>query len=186
MAELYLNQTYQIILITFYPRIIDKAFHGTSIDCAQNIISQGCFSKSLSDFNYLGEGVYFYEYSKQHAFTFIKRKLPTDEIAILESTLDLGNCLDLNNEEHSIFVSETANKLIEKTSDNTINDGVVIEFICSVSLKIKIDSVRANYTNAKIGKIFKGSHFYAKSEMIVCMRTLANIKSIKICKGEIE
>jgi hypothetical protein len=71
-------------------------YHGTRLDVAQQIVShQREFSPSNNDDDWLGHGIYFWEYAPQRAWSWATQRYKGDTVAVLGAMIRLGNCLDL-------------------------------------------------------------------------------------------
>jgi hypothetical protein len=75
-------------------------YHGTKWSVAQDIVrGEAEFEPSRNGYDWLGHGVYFWEYAPQQAFLWARQlkrsKGWTEEIAVIGSMIRLGNCLDL-------------------------------------------------------------------------------------------
>jgi len=82
-------------------------YHGTKKSAALKIIQGECgFEPSENDDDWLGHGIYFWEYAPQQAFLWAKQRKkkkgwPEDEeIAVLGSMIRLGFCFDLLDPEN--------------------------------------------------------------------------------------
>lgn len=105
------------------PQFIDYnrtivGYHGTSKDKAQRIVRTQAFAASRNDHDWLGHGIYFWEYAPKQALRWAQRKYKSDA-AVVASMLRLGNCLDLldpeNASELKKFHDELERALREKT-----------------------------------------------------------------------
>lgn len=72
-------------------------YHGTTIDAANIIVRDGSFQLSQSEYNWLGNGAYFFEGAPLRAWMWAKRKAAEtgSEPAVVRATIDLRDCLDL-------------------------------------------------------------------------------------------
>lgn len=69
-------------------------YHGTSATQAESIVRAQRFRASRNNHDWLGHGVYFWEYAPKQALWWAKRKHGTDA-AVVGAMIRLGNCLDL-------------------------------------------------------------------------------------------
>lgn len=85
-------------------------FHGIDKDVAQKILCHEVeFKQSNNDYDWLGKGTYFWENNleraKQYAVEDSQRKYSKiKEPFVLGAVIDLGNCLDLLDQEHLDFL----------------------------------------------------------------------------------
>lgn len=71
-------------------------YHGTRREKALAIVSQkDDFSPSRNNYDWLGNGIYFWEYAPQQAWAWARQRYGTEPIAVVASMIRLGNCLDL-------------------------------------------------------------------------------------------
>ena len=91
--------------------VSDPAHHGTSKNNAESILSTG-FQPSVSLDSHLGEGVYFFDSNKEAAVAWAKhRKDANGAWAVVAATVQMGQCLDLCNNEHCRLVQRMAKEL---------------------------------------------------------------------------
>jgi hypothetical protein len=94
-------------------------FHGLDKNIAQKILLQEeDFRLSQNDYDWLGAGVYFWENNieraRQYAITTSKRKNSSvKKPYVLGAIIDLGNCLDLLDQQHLDFLQEAYYALVE-------------------------------------------------------------------------
>jgi hypothetical protein len=93
-----------------YQRII-VGYHGCDQETAEEVLHNGEHLKpSDNDYDWLGEGIYFWEFAPRRALQFAgekrdkrqKIKSPT----VLGAYINLGRCFDLTDTEHTRQISE--------------------------------------------------------------------------------
>ena len=89
-----LDQTAGRAKIRFDERIV-KGYHGTSVERADSIIETGRFVPSRNDWDWLGHGIYFWEHAPLRALQWARARYRHRAI-VLEATIALSSCLDLN------------------------------------------------------------------------------------------
>jgi hypothetical protein len=129
-------------VIRYVEKIVPDAYHGTELGRAKSIEVSRTFDESRGPDHYLGDGVYFYEASRWHAFAWAKRRWGTVAVGIIRATINLGRCLDLSSYEHRSLLRQVRRELLEK-GVNSITDAVVINFFATMITEV--DSVRGNY-----------------------------------------
>jgi len=80
-----------------YDRTI-LAYHGCDAKVANQLLAGEPFKPSANDFNWLGEGVYFWEYGHDRALRFAefqKEQGKVSKPAVVGAILQLGRCFDL-------------------------------------------------------------------------------------------
>lgn len=70
------------------------AFHGTSKTTARKLIAGAPFGKSENDDDWLGHGIYFWEYAPQQAWWWAKRRYGSNA-AVVGALVRLGQCIDM-------------------------------------------------------------------------------------------
>lgn len=158
-------------------KIIPDAYHGTTMENARSIVQGGHFKSSRGSDVYLGDGVYFYEASKWHAFEWAKRNYAGVDLGILRAWVNLGKCLDLNNYEHRLLLKQVRRELLQR-GVSEITDAVVINFYAT-NIE-EFDTVRAPYTVSQRGMIFPGSKYHEFSQLIICVRNNKRIIKFQI------
>ena len=80
-----------------YDRTI-VAYHGCDAEVAEHLLRGEPFKKSQNDYDWLGEGIYFWEYGADRAMKFAhdqQRRGKVTTPAIVGALLQLGKCFDL-------------------------------------------------------------------------------------------
>jgi hypothetical protein len=159
--------------------VIDNAFHGTELAVAKRLANGESFKVSTGLDQYLGQGVYFYEVSLEQAESWVNRKR-YEEYGILQATVKLGRCLDLNTPEHRKILQYVAAALEKKVgSSEEVTDAAVIEYYAS-EMEKRLETVRYAFSqDTKSGPIYRNSRFSAR-EMILCVRKLQNIRKVDL------
>jgi len=68
-------------------------FHGTSVERAERILAGG-FQPSRNDYDWLGDGAYFFQDSPSRAWEWARDRFGADA-AVLRAEIDMTDCLDL-------------------------------------------------------------------------------------------
>ena len=74
------------------------AYHGCEATVAERLLRGEPFRKSQNDYDWLGAGVYFWEYGADRALRFAQaqqRRGRISEPAVVGALVQLGNCFDL-------------------------------------------------------------------------------------------
>jgi hypothetical protein len=74
------------------------AYHGCDAGTAERLLDGEPFKRSQNDYDWLGEGIYFWEYGADRALKFAedqKRRGKVKKPAIVGALLQLGRCFDL-------------------------------------------------------------------------------------------
>lgn len=73
-------------------------YHGCDEAVARRLLAGEPFRKSKNDFDWLGEGIYFWEYGKDRALQFAREQQHRGKVerpSVVGALLHLGNCFDL-------------------------------------------------------------------------------------------
>ncbi len=80
-----------------YPNLV-LAYHGCDVSVRDAVIKGESFKPSENPYDWLGNGIYFWENDEQRAYEWaeeLKRSGSVSEPAVVGAVLDLGNCLNL-------------------------------------------------------------------------------------------
>lgn len=69
-------------------------YHGTDAATADDLVAGKPFGPSTNDDDWLGHGIYFWEYAPQQAWWWADRRAPKHP-AVIGAMIRLGRCLDL-------------------------------------------------------------------------------------------
>lgn len=75
-------------------------FHGTDLETAENILAEKAhLAASQNEYDWLGHGIYFWEYSPLRAYQFVQEKFRWQgrkaKSAVIGAVIDPGLCLNL-------------------------------------------------------------------------------------------
>lgn len=176
-------------------------FHGCDKAICEDIINQRKgLTPSTNDYDWLGNGMYFWEQNVERAWQWAEErsKSPKSSIktpAVLGAVIDLGNCLNLIDsssiellkQQYNIYCLESelkqepikTNKNIKGNSDFLIRnlDCAVIESLhklCDSLGEAPFDSVRGVFLEGT--EIYPTSGFREKSHIQICVRNPNCIK----------
>ena len=158
-------------------------FHGTSDDRAEAILSSGFFTPSKNDYDWLGHGVYFWEYAPRRAWQWAKQKY-RDRAAVVEATIELDFCLDLTDIGYTSALQLAYDSLreafIKRNKSLPVNrnkarclDCLVINYLTTYVLP-ECDTVRAAFPEGH--PIYEGSMLLTQSHIQLVVRNQACIK----------
>lgn len=176
-------------------------YHGCDLSLAERVFpGKKKLESSLNEYDWLGNGVYFWEHNARRAYDFAcqvrdrphHRGQRIKRPAVVDAVIDLGNCLNLLDTRAIEMVREAHGDLVallkEAEEPAPTNSGgkdrllrrldcAVIEFLHQArdfQREEAFDSVRAVYTEGE--EIYENAGFYAKSHIQLCVRTTACIK----------
>jgi hypothetical protein len=89
------------------------SYHGCSRATAEVILAENHFIASTNTYDWLGEGVYFWEYAPLRAPEWANERYGVggDEPAVLAATIHLGRCLNLLDREHFAALEAVYDKI---------------------------------------------------------------------------
>lgn len=162
-------------------------YHGTRRETALRIVSgESTFRQSNNDDDWLGHGVYFWEYAPEQAWAWArKRYAKGTQIAVLGAMIRLGNCLDLLDPKNSKALVSLKNKLVADSAAAGVSlkknynsrkyyDCSVLEYAYAAYDQAEsqpIDSARAVYVPTQ-GKerLWNSSWLYHETHVQLCVR----------------
>lgn len=77
-------------------------YHGCSLEVARQILEQQRFIPSTKAYDWLGEGIYFWEYAPYRALQWAQERSTVSDtsVAVIGATIQLGRCLNLLDVEY--------------------------------------------------------------------------------------
>ena len=163
-------------------------FHGCSSEVFEKVIFKGePLKKSSNSYDWLGNGIYFWEQNYQRAFEWAQNRYGKNA-AVIGAVLDLGYCLNLTDSASTeklrlgyellklrceiTKVEFPKNKPSLKTKDVLLRDldCAVIEQIHDYNRQKKkeeFDSVRGIFTEGN--PVYEGSEFLEKTHVQLCI-----------------
>ena len=169
-------------------------FHGCNSETYKNVIHNNQhLKKSENDYDWLGNGVYFWENSCERAYDWAYNRYG-DDTCVIGAFLDLGHCLNLTDYSSTEVLKLGYELLKNKVTteklpmNKTGKDGVdlllrnldcaviqAVHTICETTPNMQsFDSVRGVFTEGK--EIYPGSGVVAKTHIQICV---VNINCIK-------
>jgi hypothetical protein len=169
------------------------AYHGCDAQVASRLLDGEPFRPSSNNFDWLGEGIYFWEYGYDRALQFAEEQRLRGKVerpSVVGALLQLGNCFDLMDtrftaELNRAFDLFCASQLRDgqpiphnsgATADHLLRrlDCAVINFyLDELVSQAPYDSVRCGFTEGP--PAYKGSGIRAKSYVQVAIRNEACI-----------
>ncbi len=169
-------------------------YHGTRLSTARRLVlGEGSFDASQNDDDWLGHGIYFWEYAPQQAWLWAQdrsRKNGWDEeIAVVASMIRLGNCFDLLDPENVKDLGRLYQSFIQFYADSDIppptnvrsskrlNCAVFEEsFDLLARTDQEVDTVRAVFVpSGSSDRLWRGSGINAHAHIQVNVRNRACI-----------
>ncbi|MEG1211222.1 MAG: hypothetical protein RSE29_08900 [Leclercia sp.] len=186
-------------------------FHGMDKDAAIPILLQDSeFHHSDNDYDWLAQGVYFWENNYQRAIDYAKEdsQRKTSKIKhpfVLGAILDLGNCFDLLDQKHIDFLQFAYQELKRSLDEEGIPlpenkgfgpndfdfkrrelDCAVIRYACALAAKAgePFDSVRAAFFEGE--QLYPNAMFREKNHIQIAIINPNCIKGIFLPRDKID
>jgi hypothetical protein len=164
-------------------------YHGTSRQTADHLVDGGPFTASTNDDDWLGHGIYFWEYAPLQAWAWAERRYGT-HAAVVGAMIRLGRCLDLLDPQNLSYVDAAHQKLqaLGRALPNNANthkflDCVVFNYLYDQfgDLGYNIESCRAVYVVMAAGKLerlWTRSGVFRNGHIQLCIREPRNILAV--------
>lgn len=161
-------------------------FHGTTRKTAERIVREGKFRPSQNDYDWLGHGIYFWEYGPQQAYKWAReRHSSKTDIAVLGSMIRLGNCFDLLDPDNVKPLLKAKESLVQTLGRVPVNrnshkylDCAVFQYFYQITEDNdeRVDTARAVYVPTEAKKrLWERSWLYRETHVQLCVRNPANI-----------
>jgi hypothetical protein len=168
------------------------AFHGTTRELADHLVSGEAFEESDTEDEWLGTGIYFWEHAPKQAWHWGSEVRSYTRPAVVGAVIRLGNCFDLCDPGNIALLRAFKDSLAQGLKDagqplprnhrrHMKLDCAVFNYVYNESVRQgrPIDSIRAVYVPTDQRKrIWKGSWIYAETHVQVCVRSAANIIAV--------
>lgn len=174
------------------------AYHGCEKRFADELLLGkrpiGEWQPSTNDWDWLGNGIYFWEHSPDRALRWARDRYKTrsQRPAVLGAVLQLGRCFDLLDESFTILLGETHEELVRKFAEQQINlpenrgrggklrdlDCLVIN-TCLKNIKVQgneYDTVRGAFLEG--APVYPSAGFSRESHIQVSVRNSACILGV--------
>lgn len=155
------------------------AFHGTRKSTAEKLVSGVPFDQSENDDDWLGHGIYFWEYAPQQAWWWAERRYG-DDAAVVGALVRLGRCIDLLDPSNATLLmrahddldrmlAATKQKLKSNANNHKYRDCAVFNYLFETLRRanVETDSARAVFVPASAkglprlwerSGVFRGAH----------------------------
>jgi hypothetical protein len=167
-------------------------FHGTTAAVAERLVDGGDFAPSSKSYEWLGKGIYFWEYAAKQAWWWTRDHKKNPRPAVVGAMIRLGNCLDLLDPENVRWLRQAHDAMIKNwrltkapiprnVRDRKSLDCAVFDVIYkrSDSAPTPIETSRAVYVPTNRAKrVWPGSWIYEEAHIQVCVRDPQNILAL--------
>lgn len=161
-------------------------YHGTRLSTAKRIVSRSSdFTPSANDDDWLGHGIYFWEYAPQQAWDWAHRRYKDEQVAVLGCMIRLGNCFDLLEPGNAMKLKNFHSRLQREARLATKKlpknykakkrlDCAVFQYAAAIFEQEEgeeLDSIRAVYvpTQGK-DRLWESSWLYHETHIQLCIR----------------
>ena len=162
-------------------RVIE-GYHGTTVSASTVAIAEQKLIPSHNPWDWLGDGIYFWEGSLNRAILWVRRKYG-NQGAIVRARIRLGRCLDLFDTRWIPVIEAAHQKLLRESQakgvvlpvnkgGNHALDRLVINYVCEKLYEM--DSVRGPFLEGP--PIFEGSLLPNLTHVQIAVRNLSMIQ----------
>ena len=167
-------------------------YHGTRRETAEALVRGVPFRESENDDDWLGHGIYFWEYAPQQAWWWAERRYQGEEPAVVGAMIRLGHCLDFLDPRNGVLLDasheavEAAFHAENKALPNNANkykyrDCLVFQYMYDALERSNrsVDACRAVFVPSGPRKRYwERSGVYRGSHIQLCVRNPSNILSV--------
>jgi hypothetical protein len=173
------------------------AYHGCDAGVAERLLRGEPFHRSENDYDWLGAGVYFWEYGADRALRFAQeqqRRGRLSDPAVVGALVQLGNCFDLMDTRFTAELARAYDELrvarARAGAPLPINAGATPDqklrrldcwilntyFVSREHAGDRFDTVRCGFTEG--ARAFPGSGIFRKSHIQIAVRNPACILGV--------
>lgn len=166
--------------------VLVKGYHGTTAETVGRILAQG-FRASRNDYDWLGDGVYFFQDAPLRAADWAKAHHAPERPAVVGAEISLDDCLDLLDIGWSSILAEaydgflrlcrqTAQPIPRQTGGAHRLDRYVLNYAAAVLAEsgIAVRSIRAAFSEGT--PVFPNSALFDRSHVQIAVRDLGVIQ----------
>ncbi len=154
-------------------------YHACSKDVADRLLQEGeGFKHSTNSWDWLGHGIYFWEFGLQRAYDWAQERWGSQgrEFAVVGALIQLGNCLDLLDTDHTrrladvaAFVQATGDELPQNRDKRRDLDCFLVNKFCNAMQgEGAFDTVRGLFQEGQ--PIADGSEIFEQNHIQVVVR----------------
>ncbi len=183
-----------------FPNLI-LGFHGTDEEIVMDVVAGKTeLNKSKNDYDWLGNGIYFWEFNYNRALDFAIQnkgkkkdgKVRIKKPSVIGAVIDLGLCLNLVDNVSLMLLKDAYNLFVTIQQKNNLPlpqniplgenndllkrnlDCAVIETLHSINDEIQFDSVRGVFFEGN--DLYPNAGFKEKNHIQICIRNPNCIK----------
>lgn len=167
-------------------------YHGTRRRTAEALVRGESFKASENHDDWLGHGIYFWEYAPRQAWWWAERRYEHEQPAVVGAMIRLGNCLDFLDPRNGEFLEGAhagvgrmfalAGRALPNNANNhKYLDCLVLNYLYQLfgDSSRHVDACRAVFVPmGKRQRFWRRSGVYRGSHIQMCVRNPANILSV--------
>jgi hypothetical protein len=172
------------------PRTV-VGYHGCSRETAERIVAGEPFLPSTKEYDWLGSGIYFWEYGPFRAYEWAEKRFGA-EAAVMAASIRLGRCLNLLDIEHqdelkgafdrAALVALARGVVLPRNRDDGryFLDQFVLEFYCQLREQEQnrpLQTVRACYPEGE--PVYPGSRILSHTHVQLAVRDVSCISHLR-------
>lgn len=170
-------------------------FHGCSREVAARICQAEAWVPSENDYDWLGRGIYFWEYAPYRALEWAEARFG-DRAAVVQAVVMLGRCLNLLDRRHFAGLEVVYQALVSRYADAGIHvpmnttrgahylDRAVVDDYCDLvaDTALPFQTVRGCFPEG--GSVYSGSKILRKAHVQVAVRDPGCIRAVRLVRFE--
>jgi len=162
---------------------------------AREIVDGAPFDASTNDDDWLGHGIYFWEYAPQQAWWWARRRYGDAEASVVRAMIRLGRCLDLLDPGNTMLLQQahaklsaalvaTGQALPRNANNHKYLDCTVFNYLYARldGLGHRLDSSRAVFVPMRAGKgmarLWQRSGVFEGGHIQLCVREPRNVLAV--------
>jgi hypothetical protein len=169
-------------------------YHGTSHAAAQIVLRDG-FRVSRNAYDWLGDGVYFFQDAPNRAREWAAQRYGSDGV-VIRSIIRLEDCLDLLDIQWNVFLEAAYTSVVEASQRTGVGlprqtagahrlDRVVVNYAIDMLLEeygMTVRAVRGVFGEG--GPVFPGSAILDRAHVQIAVRDLSLIEVSELLREE--
>jgi hypothetical protein len=169
-------------------------YHGTSQAVAQVILRDG-FTFSRNIYDWLGDGVYFFQDAPHRAREWAQQRHGQDGV-VIRSVIRLDDCLDLLDIQWNVFLEAAYTSVVEASQRSSVPlprqtggahrlDRIVVNYAVDMLLadySMTVRSLRGVFGEG--GPVFPGSAILDRAHVQIAVRDLSLIEVSEVLREE--
>jgi hypothetical protein len=175
------------------PDRIVIGYHGTQAEQAHLIVAQQQMKPSCNPYDWLGDGIYFWEESQKRAWQWACDRFPGEAIGVVKAPIRLGTCVNLPSQDFDSLLQQAYAEIDRRyqalgqpTPTNRGKrrtlDRLVFNLLCE-ELDRQVDTLRGIYIEGV--SIYPESGHTSHSHLHLCVRNPAAIGRIELIRTEL-